>query len=170
MTSRPLPDVLQELHRLEFDYTDGDGIDFEPAGQFLSADETRDWIRAWTGNASLDGAEYRVFGQDGSGGLAAFWCVRPNVSLLGQPIVFFGSEGALGVVANDFWDYLWLLAGGFGPLEAVEYPGGTRPEHSGFKAFASVHAAANRKAPAEVLARARAAFPDFESGIRAACR
>jgi hypothetical protein len=123
---RELPSVMKELHRLEFEYADGSGMDFEPYTEFLGEDETRNWIRAWTGNMSLDGTEYRIFGQDGSGGYAAFWCVRPNVSVLGQPIVFFGSEGELGVLASDFWDYLWLLAGGFGPYEALAYPDGER--------------------------------------------
>ncbi|HFX7636876.1 TPA: SMI1/KNR4 family protein, partial [Acinetobacter baumannii] len=30
------PDLLKKLHQLDFDYADGDGIDFEPYQDFLS--------------------------------------------------------------------------------------------------------------------------------------
>jgi hypothetical protein len=167
---REMPGVMQQLHRLELDYADGNGIDFEPYSEFLSEDETRNWIRAWTGNASLEGAEYRIFGQDGTGGYAAFWCIRPDASVFDQPIAFFGSEGELGVVANDFRDYLWLLAGGFGPHEALSYPDEERPAHPEFTRFAIEHALGNRRTPAEILARARSSFPEFEASIHSLCR
>ncbi len=73
-----LPPLLAELHTIELDHADGDGIDFEPYQEFQSADDNAAWIRAWTGNPELTGAEYRVFGQDGTGGYAAFW--RSGVS------------------------------------------------------------------------------------------
>jgi hypothetical protein len=89
---------------------------------------------------------------------------------LEQPIVFFGSEGQLGVLANNFWDYLWLLAGGFGPDEALAYPNEKRAAHPEFTAFADTHAGANRGTPAEILSRARTAFPEFEASVRSLCR
>src|SRR6186713_1647212 len=98
---REMPSVMEQIHGLKFDYTDGKGMDFEPYAQVLSEKETRNCIRTWTGNASLDGAEYLMFGMDGTGGHAAFWCIRPSVSVLDQPIIFLGSENQLGVVAND---------------------------------------------------------------------
>ena len=87
------PTLLMQLHQLEFDYDDGEGIDFEPYHEFQPAKDTADWIKAWTGNHELTAAEYRIFGQDGSGGYAAFWLVRDGKPILEQPIVFFGSEG-----------------------------------------------------------------------------
>ncbi len=92
------PTLLMQLHQLEFDYDDGEGIDFEPYHEFQPAKDTADWIKAWTGNHELTAAEYRIFGQDGSGGYAAFWLVRDGKPILEQPIVFFGSEGEAGVV------------------------------------------------------------------------
>jgi len=166
-SDRVMPLLLRELSQIEFDYADGDGIDFEPFDEFLSADETKNWIRAWTGNSSLDGTEYLIFGQDGSGGYAAFWCVRPDTELLEQPIVFFGSEGELGVVARDFSDYLWLLAGNLGPYEAIACPDDKRATHPEFAAFAGAHSTTPRKAPLEVTRRALAEFPQFEDDIRA---
>ena len=165
-----LPPRLAELNALDFDYADGEGIDFEPYQEFQSADDNAAWIRAWTGNPELTGAEYRVFGQDGTGGYAAFYLVHPDRPLLEQPIVFFGSEGELGVVAATFTDYLWLLAGGVGPLEAISYdatsPYAPQPELAD---FAEQHGGAPRL-PVEILAAAQAALPDFEATIRAQCR
>lgn len=164
-----MPSVMKELHRLDFDYADGNGMDFEPYMEFLTEEETRIWIRAWTGNSALDGSEFRVFGQDGTGGYAAFWCVRPDATVLEQPIVFFGSEGELGVLANSFMDYLWLLAGGFGPFEALACPESERAANQKFSAFATVHSNTNKSTLSEVLSRARAEFPKFEDGVRSLC-
>ncbi|MFF4453234.1 SMI1/KNR4 family protein [Streptomyces goshikiensis] len=105
---------------VRFDYADGKtGGDFEPFPAFLSAAETTDWFQAWTGNSELDGNDFRVFGQDGTGGYAAIWLIRPGRPLAEQPVVFLGSEGETGVVARDLGDFLWLLADGFGPWEAA---------------------------------------------------
>ena len=62
---RTLPAALAEANALDYDYNDGKGVDFEPYSEFQSADDNASWIRAWTGNSELDGADLRVFGQDG---------------------------------------------------------------------------------------------------------
>ena len=164
-----MPEVMKEMHHLPFDYLDGEGIDFEPFLEFQSEEETRIWIQAWTGNKLLDGAEYRVFGQDGSGGYAAFWLVRPEITLLDQPIVFFGSEGDLGILACTFADYLWLLAGGLGPFEAINYEDAITAANPVFTTFAINYAAANKAMPQEILAKAQSAFPTFKADIQALC-
>ncbi|MFX8266518.1 hypothetical protein ABTL47_19460, partial [Acinetobacter baumannii] len=61
----------------------------------------------------LSGARIR---SDSGGGLAAIWLALPNRPLLEQPVVFLGSEGQRGVVACNFDEYLWLLAGGMEPV------------------------------------------------------
>jgi hypothetical protein len=170
MTKDIMPLLLQELHQLEFDYDDGEGIDFEPYSKFLSAKDTREWIQAWTGNKTLDGADYKVFGQDGTGGYAVIWLVHPSQDLLEQPIVFFGSEGELGVVAVSFAEYLWLLAAGLGPLEAISYSGEKRKANAQFTAFAQRVALKHKSTPSKILARAKAAFPTFEQDIGALCQ
>ena len=164
-----MPDLLRALLALEFDYAGGEGIDFEPYDAFLSEAETRAWFQAWTGNSEVDGAEFRVFGQDGSGGYAAIWTVRQDSELVDQPVVFLGSEGETGVVASSVSDFLWLLAGELGPYEAVSYPS-ARPENAQFGSFAMKHSPGTRKSALEVLALAKAEFPDFEQRILAACR
>lgn len=154
-----MPAVLQELHTLECNYAGGAGIDFEPCSEFLSEEETRSWFQAWTGNKEVSGIAYRIFGRDGSGGYAAFWLARPDGDLLGQPIVFLGSEGELGVVAANFSDYLWLLAGGVGPAEAILSPGLHRCSDPAFTAFARHHSATAHLGAKEVVARAQTEFP-----------
>ncbi|WP_138901667.1 SMI1/KNR4 family protein [Streptomyces albidochromogenes] len=102
-----------------FGYGSETGIDFEPFPAFLSAEKTTEWFRAWTGNGDVDGDDFRMFGRDGSGGHAAFWLTRPARALADQPVVFLGSEGETGVVARDLAEFLWVLAGGYGPWEAA---------------------------------------------------
>jgi hypothetical protein len=162
------PKLLRQLHQLEFEYDEG--IDFEPYQEFQSAEDAADWLQAWTRNQELTASEYRIFGQDGTGGFAAFWLKRPGKPILEQPIVFFGSEGELGVVARDFYDYLWLLAAGLGPYEAVADGGEDTQPIAQFLKFAGEHAAAQKKTAAKVLAAAKKEFPDFEKDVRALCR
>lgn len=115
-------------------------MDVEPYAKFQTPAVNADWIRAGTGNQELTGSEYRISGQDGTGGLAAFRVVRPDAPLLEQPVVFFGSEGAVGVVVCDFADYLCLLAGGLGLMEALEYGPEARSANGEFTNFAEAHA------------------------------
>ncbi|MBP2326314.1 hypothetical protein JOF56_006699 [Kibdelosporangium banguiense] len=167
---RTFPAALAEAFEIEFDYADGDGVDFEPFDQFESADETTDWIRSWTGNKELTGEQFRVMGQDGTGGYAAFWLIRSDRPVTEQPVVFLGSEGETGVVARNLADFLWLLADGFGPLEAVEYPEQSSQPNDELVEIAERHAPDARKTGAEAIAAAKAEFPDFEATIEALCR
>jgi hypothetical protein len=166
-----LPSPVRALHALEFDYADGDGIDFEPYGAFLSSSETSNWFKAWTGNAEVDGAEFRVFGQDGSGGYAAFWLVAAGRDVLQQPVIFLGSEGEKGVVAVNYDEYLWLLAGGIGPYEAVAYANELNGQPNlSFKRFAQKHASIDELSPAQVVAKGNSAYPGFRTWIESLCR
>ncbi|OKI41691.1 hypothetical protein A6A27_39160 [Micromonospora sp. CB01531] len=167
-----MPVPLAEAHEPGFDYAAGDGVDFEPYPAFLTADETAEWLRAWTGNPEFDGGEFRVFGQDGTGGIAAFWLVRPGEPVERQPVVFLGSEGETAVVAQDLPAYLWLLADGFGPLEARMYPRHEYvPRADAHRArIAQRWAPQARQSAANVITAARAEFPGFEELIDSMCR
>jgi hypothetical protein len=114
-----LPAVLAEAHSSGF-FVDHEGHDFQPYDEFLWSGETLEWWRAWTGYPTIETAPFLVFGQDGSGGLAAFWIRDPGAADDAQPVVFLGSEGEVAVIASDLGDYLWLLANGVGPLEPVD--------------------------------------------------
>ena len=164
------PDILRELLEHEFEYREDGGIDFEPYEAFQDAAENADWIRAWTGNQELDAAEYRFFGADGTGGMAGFWLVREGADLLDQPIVFFGSEGEVGMVAYDFADFCWLLADGVGPLEAVEYGADDPTPEDAFVEFATKHVPDAKKSGADVLKRANEAFPTFQDDFMKLCQ
>lgn len=168
---RTFPEVLTALHALPFDDEDGEGVDFEPYDQFLGSGEGTAWLRAWTGDPEVSGDGFRIFGQDGTGGYAAFWLTRPRAPVLAQPIVFFGSEGELGLVARDFADYLWLLAAGLGPYSAVargEVP--ERLPNEAFTAFAKRHAPERERAADEIIKSARDEFPRFVDDVRALSR
>lgn len=165
-----MPALMRQLHTLSFDYLDGEGIDFEPYETFLSVEDTQNWFQAWTGNVNVDASEYLVFGQDGTGGYAAFWLVREQPALLDQPIVFFGSEGERGVIAQNFSDYLWLLASGHGPLEAVSYPDDDKTANEEFSEFARQNSTIPRSKPSEIIAKAKAEFPEFEENILSLCK
>ncbi len=170
MWNRALPPVLAKLHELEFDYADGEGIDFEPYEEFLSPDDNVDWFRAWTGNQHVDGIEFRVFGQDGSGGYAAFWLKYPERELEAQPIVFLGSEGELGVVAESLDQYLWLLAAGLGPHEAIAYPDVVRNPNPHFTKFARANSRVSALPAAQVTANASATSKAFAQHIESLLR
>ncbi|QNN23723.1 SMI1/KNR4 family protein [Planctomycetales bacterium ZRK34] len=164
-----MPQLMRELHRLEFDYDNGHGIDFEPYDEFMAPDDTTDWFRAWTGNNGVEGTNYLIFGQDGTGGMAAFWLAREGFAILEQPIVFFGSEGRLGVVASNFANYLWLLAANVGPLEATEYQGREHSHNEQFASFASAHAPDAAKSPQSIITAARQEFSNFVSHVSGLC-
>jgi hypothetical protein len=167
---RRYPPALAEVATAEFPYEDGEGFDFEPYDAFDSAEETTDWIRHWTGNHDLDGDAFHVFGQDGTGGLAALWCVRPGRPLTEQPVVFMGSEGEVGVVAGNLSDFLWLLADGFGPMEVVENPDRDARPQPRLAELAARHATTPRRPAQAVIAEAQSEFPSFAEDIAALCR
>ncbi|WP_411093243.1 SMI1/KNR4 family protein [Streptomyces sp. 049-1] len=169
---REFPAALAAALAAPFDYNDGNGVDFEVFPAFLSAEETTDWFRAWTGNGELDGDSFRVFGQDGTGGYAAFWLVRPHRPLDDQPVVFLGSEGETGVVARDLGAFLWLLAGGYGPWEAATSyePDWTPRPNQELAAVAERFAADCKQSAAVVVEQATREFPDFDDTIMELCR
>jgi len=137
-------------------------VDFEPFDEFLDPEDTTDWFRTWTGNTDADGEQFRIFGQTATGGYAAFWLIREEATLADQPVVFLGSEGETGVVACDLPSFLWLVADGSGPYEAVEHPTRRSRPHPEFTAVAEKHAGRGRMSAREVIAAARDEFPDFE--------
>ncbi|ANS63189.1 hypothetical protein SLINC_0965 [Streptomyces lincolnensis] len=167
---RGFPPELAEVARVAFDYDEGEGVDFEPYDAFDSAEETTDWLRQWTGNHDADGQAYRVFGQDGTGGLAALWCVRAGRPLVEQPVVFLGSEGERGVVAANLSDFLWLLADGLGPMEVVEFERYEGRANAALTGLAERYATTPRRAARDIVGTARAEFPTFSDDIDALCR
>ncbi|QIQ02096.1 SMI1/KNR4 family protein [Streptomyces liangshanensis] len=171
---RHFPAPLASAMAVRLDHVGVDGVDFEPFTTFLTADETTDWFRAWTGNRELSGDEFRVFGQDGTGGYAAFWLVRPDQPLTEQPVVFLGSEGETGVVARDLGAFLWLLAAGVGPWEAATShdpePGWTPHPNRDLTAIAAQFAPDHRASAAAVIEQATGEFPDFDDTLMNLCR
>ena len=168
LMKKTFPKELYDFHQIEIDYRKND-IDYEPFNDFCSSIEATDWIRSWTGNNFIDADDFLIFGQDGAGGYAAIWLKRKSDDLLQQPIVFFGSEGQLGVVAQSFYDYVWLFAGGIGPYEAVEDTCKVSSAISKFESFAKHLSPKNKNAPPIIIKKAQEEFPNFVSQIEALC-
>lgn len=164
------PPVLRALRALDLSGAPGPSIDFTLFGAFMSESETQAWFRSWTRSDDAGSAPYRLFGADSQGGHAGFWPVRPATPVIGQPIVFFGAGRRVGVVARSFSDYLWLLAGGVGPAEAILDRPPRPAANKIFSAFAKKHAQGGKKSRREILAAARDRFPSFETELLALCR
>lgn len=158
------PQALKALFELQRDAGLGE-IDFELGEGFDSGGPT-----AWLGNKEAE-HQFRVFGQDGSGGLVAFWLVNRKGSALApieqQPVVFLGSEGKVGPVAKDLPDFFQLLAAGVGPLELVEYGVLERQEaQPAIARLATKHFAGLKKRKIDViLDEAAQALGDFEEHV-----
>ncbi|MEU3370112.1 SMI1/KNR4 family protein [Streptomyces sp. NPDC006711] len=168
---RHFPPALAAVAGVAFDYgEEGEGIDFEPYEGFDAAEETTDWLRQWTGNRDLDGGAFRVFGQDGAGGLAVLWHVRPGRPLAEQPVAFMGSEGECGVVAGNLSDFLWVLADGFGPAEAVRDEDREPRPDAALTALAEQHATTPRRPARDIITEARTEFATFAADLDDLCR
>jgi hypothetical protein len=167
---RRFPPALAELARIDFAYVDEESIDFEPYGAFASAEETTGELRLWTGNEEAVGDAFRIFGQDGSGGVAALWLARPGLPLREQPVVFMSSEGQCGVLAGNLSDFLWVMAEGVGPFEAVVFRSRSGRPNAELTELAERHAATPRRSAEEIIEGAEAEFPSFAGSIQALCR
>ncbi|WP_024761784.1 hypothetical protein [Streptomyces exfoliatus] len=171
---RQFPSPLAAAMAVRLECIGEDGVDFEPYESFLTADETTEWFRAWTGNNELNGDDFRVFGQDGTGGNVAFWLIRQGQGLVEQPVVFLGSEGETGVVARDLGAFLWLLADGFGPWEAATSyepePDRAPQVNRDLTAIAEQFAPDRRASAAAIITQATREFPYFDDTIMKLCR
>ena len=110
------PPLVAEVLALDFE----DGIDFVARSSFMTVDEATKAVQLHDREGELDLERFRIFGRDSAGGLAAFWLRDPDADILQQPIVQLDSTGEDYVVAIDFADFIWLLAGGIGPMEAAD--------------------------------------------------
>jgi hypothetical protein len=166
---------LAELAEIGFelkwdDETDeSSGCDFEPYEQFEAPEETLAWLRLWTGNHELDGTNFLFFGSTGAGDYVGFWLVRPNTTVTEQPVVYIGSEGEVGVVAQDLGDLLWLFANGLGPAEAFNDPGRETQQNEAFRVIAERHAAGKGRPTADIVATALERYPGFPEFMSAMC-
>ncbi|MBQ0896562.1 SMI1/KNR4 family protein [Micromonospora sp. U56] len=157
-----LPAVLVEAHMAGF-FHEHSGHDFDPYDTFVWSGEMMEWWQNWTNDPMARAPPFRAFGQDGTGGLAAFWLRNPGGPLDRQSVVFLGSEGEYTVIARDLGDYLWLLANGVGPLETVDGIERVPEPIAALTTIAQRHTGSARRSTAEVIAAAQAQFPAFEA-------
>jgi hypothetical protein len=142
------------------------GFDLEPYPAFLSAQATDRSFGPISPECERPSGHFRVFGLEGAGGHMAFWLVRRGVPLTDQPVVFLGSEGEAVVVTSDLADLLWMLAQGYGPMEAG-MPEWRRADWSAVErprlvAIAERYAPGRRRPVQELIAAAQQEYLDFE--------
>lgn len=149
-------------------------FDLEPYPAFLSAQATDRSFGPIRPESERPSGHFRIFGQEGAGGHMAFWLVRSGAALTDQPVVLLGSEGEAVVVARDLSGLLWLLAQGYGPVEAgipewrrAEWSAVERP---GLVEIAERYAPGHRRPVQELVAAAQQEFPDFEQFYQATWR
>ncbi len=162
--------AMVELSRLDVNGLSGDAIDYESYEAFLTVDETRDWIRAWTGGNELSGTDFLIIGQDGTGGLAALWRVTPDMPLRERPVVFFGSEGELGVVASNLGDFLWLFAQGVGPMGAIAERAQAARSLPALVELARRYAPNSERPASHIIKDAQTRYSDFEALVEGTIR
>lgn len=164
-----LPEIIKKFNSLDFDYAGGEGYDYEPFNEFLSKDKTLEWIHAWTGNTKIQDINLLVFGMDGSGGYACIWSIQPELPILEQPIVFIGSEGEIGVVADNFYDFLWVFADGYGPCEVINRDRAKDEYRALYVDFANHNSITKRKQADEIVDNTKSKYPDFDKFIDDLC-
>jgi hypothetical protein len=74
------------------------------------------------------------------------------------------------VVAGNLSDFLWVLADGCGPMEAVLYDGHEPRPDPALTELAERHATTPRRPARAVIAEARAEFPTFAEDVEALFR
>jgi hypothetical protein len=140
-------------------------VDLEMLPAFESPAETRAWLESWSGKQPTAADRLRPFAQDGSGGQVVIWLQTPTAPLDRQPIVLFGSEGALGVVARDLPDFIRLLGASLAPVAVVEH--GVReagaPIRAVLKLLAKQYPDARNRSVDDVLAAAAPLAPQLLS-------
>lgn len=171
-----LPAALAEVFAIGFSWkwegktNTAHGCDFEPFDAFDDPEHTAWWFRLWTGNPEADGSDFRFFGKTGAGDYAGFWLMRPEAPVTGQPVVYLGSEGQLGIVARDLGDLLWLFAAGYGPAEAAGDRGTVLEPSEAFTAIAQRYAPGRERPAAQIIAAAQAEFPRLSDYIDGLCQ
>ncbi len=158
MDNYDTPKIIQDLFSLEY-HTENDFIDFEAFGNFLSQEETAQWLYYWTGNPEFEGEEFRVFGTEGTGGYYAFWLKKENTDILEQPVVFFGSEGELYAVSSNFSDFLWCLYTG------LNFSGRKKEISESVLKFVKNNTTTPKRTLDEILEEANDLFHDFKDYI-----
>ena len=80
------------------------------AGFELSLEQDDSALMTYSDDINFINSFYEIGMSDGSGGGYYFWLYDESVSLSNAPIVFFGSEGEVGIATENFDDLLKMLS------------------------------------------------------------
>ena len=132
------------------------------AGNFEFADDPEGSALAWFDGRREPAARFRVFGEEGSGGLYAYWLCegrRPPDA----PIVLLGSEGETRVIASNEDEFLALLACDIADLGMYDNEPSGSPDHERYLAWLREQGLSPASHPQATMASAERAFPGLEA-------
>ena len=112
-----IPDVLIKL--LEFEH---DQSDYFSSG-FELVDDDKTCVKTWSENLEFLGSFFPIGQANGSGSTYAIWC--RSGELASSPIVIFGDEGGIHIVAENLMELLRILTLDIEPivdLDSFFYP------------------------------------------------
>jgi hypothetical protein len=132
------------------------------AGNFEFADDPERSALAWFDGRREAAARFRVFGQEGSGGLYAFW-LREGRQPPDAPIVLLGSEGETRVIASNEDEFLALLACDIADLGMYDDEPSGSPDHERYLAWLDEQGLSPASDPEETMVSAELAHPGLEA-------
>ena len=117
---------------------------------------------AWFDGRREAATRFRVFGQEASGGLYAFW-LREGRQPPDAPIVLLGSEGETRVIASNEDEFLALLACDIADLGMDDDEPSGSPDHERYVAWLDEQGLSPASDPEETMVNAELAYPGLEA-------
>jgi hypothetical protein len=137
------------------------------AGDFEFAEDPESSALAWFDGRREAAARFQVFGQEGSGGLYAYWLSesrRPPEA----PIVLLGSEGETRVIASNEDEFLALLACDIAELGMDDEEPSGSPDHERYMSWLHEQGLSPASDPEETIVDAELAHPGLEAFVNRA--
>jgi hypothetical protein len=131
------------------------------AGNFEFADDPERSALAWFDGRREAAARFRVFGQEGSGGLYAFW-LREGRQPPDAPVVLLGSEGETRVIASNEDEFLALLACDIADLGMDDDEPSGSPDHERYVAWLEEQGLSPASDLEETMVSAELAYPGLD--------
>ena len=156
-----LPDSLADVCR----FLDQNG--YPLSGCFELSTIGMDDIRHWFKNNLESVKSILPFGRGASGELYCIWLTE-GLPVSHAPIVMFGSEGSLRVLAADSLDFCKLLCLGYSELGLDDHrtPGEDFDETAPLREFlVGIHAFALPKSGESIIEHAVSLFPGFRAWV-----
>jgi len=117
-----LPQTLVELIKFSDKYEEESFVE----SFYLNDDIEEDFFETWLDNGETDAEKRKEYAEhmlvfacaDGTGGAYAMWIQEGNTDLEEAPIIFYGSEGEIEIVAQNLKELIKILSWG---AEAISF-------------------------------------------------